>query len=227
MKLSVLIPVYNEQATIALIIKRVQAAILPPGVEKEIVIVNDGSTDGTKEILERLDKAQGIKIIHQHNQGKTGALLTALKNAQGDVFLVQDADLEYDPAEYARLIAPILNQETQVVYGSRFLNKVTGAKTINVWANGVSNYTLNLLYGTQVTDVNTCYKVFTRQAYEGITITGKHFDLDTELTVKLLQKGLSIKEVPISYAPRSRAEGKKIKWSTALSMFWMIIKHRI
>ncbi|MBF0491053.1 MAG: glycosyltransferase family 2 protein, partial [Candidatus Omnitrophica bacterium] len=139
----------------------------------------------------------GIVIVHhQENQGKTGALLSALQAAKGDVFIIQDADLEYNPSEYPALMAPILNRETDIVYGSRFLLKVKGAAPINLAANGISNWTLNLLYGTKVTDVNTCYKVFTRKAYEGITIKGKHFDLDTELTVKMLQKGLTITEVP-------------------------------
>jgi len=226
MLLSVLMPVYNERATIELIIKRVQQAVLPAGVDKEIVIVNDGSTDGTREILEGYQGVAGLTVVHQSNQGKTGALLTAIRAAKGDVFIIQDADLEYNPDEYAALLAPIVAKEAEVVYGSRFLVKVKGAELINVAANKISNITLNCLYGTKVTDVNTCYKVFTRHAQEGITIKGKHFDMDTELTVKLLQKGLSIKEVPITYAPRSRSEGKKIKWSTALSMFWMIIKYR-
>lgn len=226
MLLSVLIPVYNEEATLKAIIKKVQEAPLPDGMSKEIVIVDDGSTDGTSEILASFKDVPGLLIARQANQGKTGALLTALKMARGDVFLIQDADLEYNPQEYKALLTPIMNKETQIVYGSRFLLQVKGAEAINVWANGTSNFTLNLLYGTKITDVNTCYKVFTRKAYEGIQIKGSHFDLDTELTVKMLKKGLTIKEVPITYKPRSRAEGKKIKWSTALAMFWKIIKYR-
>lgn len=226
MLLSVLIPVYNEEATISAIIKKVQEAPLPEGMQKEIVIVDDGSTDKTADILTSFKNMPNLLISRQANQGKTGALLTALKMARGDVFLIQDADLEYNPQEYKELLTPIAGGQTQIVYGSRFLLKVKGAEAINVWANSMSNFTLNLLYGTRITDVNTCYKIFTRKAYEGIEIKGSHFDLDTELTVKMLKKGLTITEVPITYKPRSRAEGKKIKWSTALAMFWQIIKYR-
>ncbi len=226
MLLSVLIPAYNEEKTIISIIDKVKAVALPQGLDKEIVIVNDGSKDGTEEILNRLKGTDGIVVVHQENQGKTGALLSAIRASKGDILLVQDADLEYDPIEYPKLVTPILNSETQVVYGSRFLGDINGMEPINRYANMISNFTLNFLYGTKITDVNTCYKVFTRQAFEGIVIKGNHFEMDTELTVKLLRKGLLIKEVPIHYVARSRSEGKKIKWSTALAMFWMIIKYR-
>jgi glycosyltransferase involved in cell wall biosynthesis len=226
MLVSILIPVYNEERTIARIIEKVKAVELPHPLKKEIVVVNDGSKDRTAEILKDYHQDPQINIVHQGNQGKTGALLTAIKNAKGDIYLVQDADLEYDPIQYPQLLRPIVDKQAQVVYGSRFLVKVKGAAPINMWANGISNWTLNLLYGTKITDVNTCYKIFTRKAFEGITIKGSRFDLDTELTVKLLQKGLTIKEVPITYTPRSRAEGKKINWRTAVSMFWQIIKYR-
>ena len=226
MLVSILMPVYNEEATLSSIIAKVQSVRLPDGVEKEIVIVNDGSKDKTQEILKKYEGAPGIVIVHQDNQGKTGALLTAIRSSKGDIFLVQDADLEYNPQEYPKLLAPILSGEAQVVYGSRFLGKIEGMQPINRYANMISNFTLNFLYGTKVTDINTCYKVFTRQAFEGITIKGSHFEMDTELTVKLLRKGVSIKEVSIDYTARSRQAGKKIKWSTALSMFWMIIKYR-
>ena len=227
MLVSVLIPVYNEEKTIAQIIEKVKAVHLPQGLDKEIVIVNDGSFDKTKEILSRYEGQGDIRIFHQANGGKTAALLTGIKHAKGDVFLVQDADLEYDPTEYPKLLLPILKGETQVVYGSRFLGSIQGMQPINRWANTISNWTVNCLYGTKITDINTCYKVFTRRAFEGISIKGSHFELDTELTVKLLLKGLSIKEVSIRYNARSRAEGKKIKWPTALKMYWSIIKYRL
>ena len=226
MLVSVIIPVYNEEKTIAQIIEKVKAVELPQGLDKEVVIVNDGSFDKTKEILSKYEGQGHIHIFHQDNGGKTAALLTGIKYAKGDVFLVQDADLEYDPKEYPKLLLPILKSETQVVYGSRFLGNIQGMQPINRWANLISNWTVNCLYGTKITDINTCYKVFTRRALEGIAIKGSHFELDTELTVKLLLKGLSIKEVSIRYAARSRAEGKKIKWSTALKMYWSIIKYR-
>lgn len=226
MLVSVIIPVYNEERTIAQIIEKVKAVNLPVGMNKEIVIVNDGSTDRTKEILSGYENQSGISIYHQANGGKTAGLLTAIKNAKGDVFLVQDADLEYDPKEYPSLLDPIVKGQTHVVYGSRFKGKIQSMKFINRFANLTSNRTINLLYGTKLTDINTCYKVFTRKSLEGIVITGTHFAFDNEFTVKVLKKGYSIHEVPIAYVARSRAEGKKIKWSTALVMFWQIIKYR-
>ena len=226
MKVSVLIPVYNEEATVAEIISRVQKAELPQGATKEIIVVNDGSKDRTAEILNRFQGQPGIIVLHQENQGKTGALLTAMKASSGDIFLIQDADLEYDPQQYPLLLDPIIKGQAQAVYGSRFLGKIEKMEPINRWANTISNWTINWLYSTKMTDINTCYKVFTRRSFEGISIHGNHFALDTELTVKLLKKGIPIKEVSINYVARSRAAGKKIKWSTALAMYWPIIKYR-
>ena len=226
-KLAVLIPVYNEENTLATLIARVQAVVLPAGIAKEIVIVNDGSTDKTKNILEAYSGLPGFMIIHQDNQGKTGALLTGIRASTGDILLVQDADLEYNPQQYPNLLAPILKGEAQVVYGSRFLGSIKSMEPINRMANTISNLTVNLLFGTQMTDINTCYKVFTREAFKDIKIVGSHFALDTEATVKFLKKGIAIKEVPIDYVARSRGEGKKIKFTTALNMFWQIIKYRI
>ncbi len=233
MKLSIVIPAYNEEATIQQIVEKVRAVALPEGLTKEIVIVNDGSKDKTATILSLLisqtppaaGQAEMI-IVHQSNQGKTAALLTGFKNATGDILLVQDADLEYDPNQYAKLLKPILDGEASVVYGSRFLGKIDGMQPINRWANEISNWTFSLLYGTTITDINTCYKVFTRGAWEGMVITSKNFAFETEFTVKLLSRGYMINEVAIDYTARSRKAGKKIKWSTALEMFWPIIKYR-
>jgi glycosyltransferase involved in cell wall biosynthesis len=226
MKLSVIIPAYNEEATIEEIIAKVQAIVLPGGLSKEIIVVNDGSKDRTAEILNHFSGQPDMIIVHQNNQGKTGALLTGLRNATGDILLIQDADLEYDPAQYPQLLQPILDGHTQVVYGSRFLGRINNMQPINRWANGISNWTINCLFEARMTDINTCYKVFTRWAFEGIEIKGSHFDMDTEMTVKFFKKGLSIQEVPIAYVARPRAAGKKIRWSTAVKMYWQIIKYR-
>ena len=226
MKLSIIIPVYNEEATIEQLISKVLAVQLPAGLSREIVIVNDGSRDGTVKILSRFLKQAGVIIVHQSNKGKTAALLTGFKNATGDILLIQDADLEYDPSQYPKLLGPILDGSAQVVYGSRFLGRIKDMAPVNRWANNISNLTARLLYGVGLTDINTCYKVFTRSSLEGITITSRNFAFDTEFTVKVLRRGLGIKEVPIDYTARSRQAGKKIKWSTALEMYWSIIKYR-
>ncbi|MBF0504885.1 MAG: glycosyltransferase family 2 protein [Candidatus Omnitrophica bacterium] len=226
MKLSIVIPVYNEEATLETIISKVQEAPLPHGLSREIVIVNDGSSDRTTEILKRWGDKPGWIIVHQINQGKAAALLTGFKQATGDIFLIQDADLEYDPMEYPKLLNPILDGSSQVVYGSRFLGRIKDMEPVNRWANQISNQTVKMLYGVGMTDINTCYKVFTRQALEGITITSQRFAFDTEFTVKLLRLGYSIREVAIDYTARSRQAGKKINWTTALEMYWQIIKYR-
>ena len=226
MKLSIVIPAYNEESTIQQIVEKVQAASLPGGLTREIVIVNDGSKDRTAEILNSFNGKAGMIIVHQSNQGKTAALLTGFKIATGDILLIQDADLEYDPDQYTKLLQPILDGQTQVVYGSRFLGRINAMQPVNRWANDISNVTFSILYGVPMTDINTCYKVFTRQAWEGMVITSKNFAFETEFTVKLLRRGYTIKEVAIDYTARSREAGKKIKWSTALEMFWPIIKYR-
>ena len=159
------------------------------------MIVNDGSNDRTEDILSRYYGQEDIIIFHQSNQGKTGALLTGFKNSTGDIMLVQDADLEYDPAQYPKLLQPILDGRTEVVYGSRFLGRIEGMEPINRWANEISNRTLRFLYGVDMTDINTCYKVFTRRAWEGMVIRSKNFAFDTEFTVKLILRGFTIKEV--------------------------------
>jgi glycosyltransferase involved in cell wall biosynthesis len=226
MKLSVVIPVYNEEATIEEIISKVRKVLLPARLSCEIVIVDDGSRDKTADIVNRFKGQADTVIVHQSHQGKTAALLTGFKHATGDILLVQDADLEYDPRQYPKLLGPILEGRAEVVYGSRFLGKIDGMERINRWANEISNRTFRFLYGVELTDINTCYKAFTRRAWEGTVISSRNFAFETEFTVKLLSRGYTIKEVAIDYTARTRKAGKKIQWFTALELFWPIIKYR-
>ncbi len=227
MKLSVLIPVYNEAATIATVIKAVRAVVLPAGMTREIVVVNDGSTDATARELEKFYGDPLVRIFHQpSNRGKADALRRAIREASGDLLLVQDADLEYDPSEYPKLLAPLLAGKADVVYGSRFLGVIRRMEGINRWANEVSNATFRLLYGQKFTDINTCFKLFRAADIKGMTIISDHFAFETEVTAKLVRGGSRILEVPIAYEARSVAQGKKINWIRALAMYGAIIRFR-
>lgn len=226
MKLSIIIPVYNEEKTIVLVLDKVLSVTLPEGLEREIVVINDGSFDQTDKILNSCSKRQEVKVLKQEHQGKTAALALGIARASGDIILIQDADLEYDPVQYPALLNPILAGETDVVYGSRFLGDIKDMHWINFWANRISNLTLRLLYRVNLTDINTCYKVFKRQLIQGMHICSRNFAFETEVTTKLLRRGIGIKEVPVRYTARSRSQGKKIRWGTAFEMYWQIIKYR-
>ncbi len=226
MTLSIIVPAYNEIRSIDAVLEKVLAVALPEGMAREVIVVDDGSTDGTAQALAAWAGHSRLKIIHQSNRGKAGAIVTGIKQAGGDILLIQDADLEYDPAEYPRLLRPILDGEVQVVYGSRFLGEIRDMFWVNRLANDISNAAFRRLYGTMITDINTCYKVFTRKALEGITLETRNFAFETEITVKFIRKGLAIKEVPIHYTARPRGQGKKMRWGTALQMFWPILKYR-
>jgi len=226
MKISIIIPAYNEEKTITLVLDKVLSVILPEGMVREVIVINDGSHDQTAKVLNRYNDHHDVKILHQTKQGKTAALVRGIAEATGDIFLIQDADLEYDPVQYPALLDPILKGEADVVYGSRFLGNIKDMRWINNWANRVSNWTLRALYGVNLTDINTCYKVFKREVIKGIRICSRNFAFETEVTVKLILRGIRIKEVPIEYVARSHREGKKIRWMTALEMYWPIIKYR-
>jgi glycosyltransferase involved in cell wall biosynthesis len=227
MKLSILVPVYNEEATVVEVVSAVCAVILPEGMAREVVVVNDGSTDGTARVLEYFKNDPLVRIFHQpSNQGKTSALRRAIREACGDFLLVQDADLEYSPSEYPRLLNPLLEGRADVVYGSRFMGTIRHMQGVNRWANVVSNITFRLLYGKNITDINTCFKLFRAADIKGLTIISDHFAFETEVTAKLVRKGLRILEVPIVYEARSEAQGKKINWPKALGMYGAIIRFR-
>lgn len=224
MKLSVLIPVYNEEGSVLAVVDRVRAT----GMADEIVIVDDGSTDRTADRLATLEGIDGILVVLQSpNQGKGAALRTAMKVATGDVLIVQDADFEYDPADYPALLAPILAGETDVVYGSRFLAGMPpGIMRRSAIANKTLTLMTNVLYGNRLTDMETCYKVFRRSVSDGLVLRANRFDFEPEFTSKILKRGVRIVEVPISFDPRQYAEGKKIGPMDGIMAIWALIKYR-
>jgi glycosyltransferase involved in cell wall biosynthesis len=227
MKLSVIIPIWNEAQFIAAVIGKIKSVTLPAGITKEIIMINDGSTDETREVLEKYKEDPSMRVFHRHTRnGKTSAVKLGIQMATGDIILIQDGDLEYNPDEYPALIEPIIAGRASVVYGSRFKGTIKGMHFINRFANIISNLTVNLLFNAKITDINTGYKVFTKSALSGINLASKEFAFETEITSKLLKRGHAIYEVPISYVARSKKEGKKITWMKAIEMYWGIIKWR-
>jgi len=226
MKVSIIIPVYNEEKTIALLLEKIFLVALPKDIEREIVVVNDGSCDRTAELLNLYADRQDIRIFHQPNQGKTAALTRGIQGSSGDIVLIQDADLEYDPCEYPKLLSPILDNRAKIVYGSRFKGMIREMLFINRFANMVSNLIFTLLYFYPLSDINTCFKVFRREVLDSFVIKSKKFEFETEVTAKIVKRGYKILEVPIEYIARSRRDGKKICWREALEMFWCILKYR-
>jgi glycosyltransferase involved in cell wall biosynthesis len=225
MKLSVIIPVYNEKKTILEIVRQVKAVDL----EKEMLIVDDGSTDGTKEVLKSLEGDEEIRIFyHDTNRGKGSAIRTALDHVQGDLVIVQDADLEYDPRDYTKLVRPIMEGKTQVVYGSRYLNQ-ENPLPFTKFKIGVLllNWLVKLLFGFHITDEATCYKVFKAELLKNLSLKCKKFEFCPEVTAKILKRGYKIIEIPISYRYRTVSEGKKIGWKDGLSAVVTLIKYRL
>ena len=225
MKLSVVIPVYNEKNTIEEIISRVQAVDV--GIKKEIILVDDCSNDGTREILEKLTQ-DNIKVyFHSKNQGKGASLQTGFSNVEGDIILIQDADLEYDPREYSKLLEPILDGRADAVYGSRFFG---GPHRVLFFWHYVGNKILttlsNITSNLNLTDMETCYKVFKREILDKITLKSKRFGIEPEITIKLAKMKCRIYEVPISYSGRDYSEGKKIGWKNGVSAIFHIFKYK-
>ena len=221
MKLSIIIPVYNEERTIQEELRRVRAV----DIEKEIVVVDDGSTDRTPDLL---DRDAGPLIVHhaEVNRGKGAAIRTGIGYVSGDIVIIQDADLELDPAEYPRLVRPILEGRSQVVYGSRFRSRNRGVPSLTMLANKLLVGFANLLYGSTLTDMETAYKVFRREVLKSVPLRCVGFEFEPEVTAKLLRRKYRIVEVPITYCPRSREEGKKIRWVDALRAIWALLRYR-
>ena len=223
-KLSIIIPVYNEAATVGETIRRVYDAHLP-GFTRKIIVVDDGSTDGTKKVLKPWEKK--IRVIYKSkNEGKGSAVTLGLREATGSIILMQDADLEYNPDDYPLLLKPFENKQVNVVYGSRFLGPHLSTMFVYAQGNKFVTFVSNVLFNSNITDMETGYKVFRKKVLDGITIRAKRFDMEPELTAKILKRGYQIYEVPISYFGRTFSEGKKLTWRDGVVALWTLIKYR-
>jgi glycosyltransferase involved in cell wall biosynthesis len=224
LKLSIVIPIYNERETLEILIAKVNSV----DYEKEIILIDDFSTDGTREILKKYENKEGFKVLyHNHNQGKGAALRTGFSGVNGDIIIIQDADLEYNPADYGTLIEPIMDGRADVVYGSRFLG---GPHRVLFFWHYVGNMLLttlsNMLTNVNLTDMETGYKVFTKKVNDTITFKCNRFGFEPEFTAKVAKNNFRIFEVPISYNGRDYSEGKKITWKDGFAAIWYIFKFR-
>ncbi len=223
MKLSVIMPVYNEENTVQEILRQVRAV----GLAHEIVVVDDGSTDRTRELLKaEADHPGTTVILHDGNQGKGAAVRTGFDWATGDILLIQDADLEYDPRDYPTLLRPIQEGRVAVVYGSRFLGPRTAMLFWHMLGNKILTLLTNVLYNAILSDMETCYKVFRADVIRDIPLRSRRFEFEPEITAKVLKRGHRIFEVPISYYGREYAEGKKITWHEGPKAMWTLVKYR-
>ncbi len=224
--LSIIIPIYNEKKTIQALIEKVRRADVL-GLSKELILVDDGSDDGTRDILKKINNAK--VFFHETNKGKGAAVRTGLQHARGDIVLIQDADLEYDPNDYSALLAPLIAKKTDVVYGSRFVKSKMFPKNMyytHCLGNMVLTGMTNMLYSANLSDMETCYKAMRKEAVKGLELSSVGYDIEPELTAKILKKGISIHEVPIQFEPRSFEEGKKINWKDGLAAAWTLVKYR-
>ncbi len=225
--LSIIVPVYNEVRTVLAVIERLQAIDLP--LAREILIVNDGSTDGTREVLESGGRGtgNGIRVIHvSPNAGKGAAIRRGFNDARGTIVAIQDADLELDPQQLSALVTPILRGEARVVYGSRFLVGRPAAPWLTIAANRALTATTNLLFGSSITDMETCYKIMRADVARSLQLDANRFDIEPQITARLLRAGHRIYELPVKFEPRSRAQGKKIGWRDGARAIEVLVKER-
>jgi dolichol-phosphate mannosyltransferase len=223
MKLSVIIPVYNEEKTLTVIIKKVEAISL----EKEIIIVDDGSTDRTPEILQQYKHKKNFTILtHRSNQGKGMAVRSGIKHVAGDITIIQDADLEYDPKDYMKLIEPMRDGKELVIYGARRPLGLSSVHLSSYLAAKFLSFLTNILYKQKLTDEPTCYKVFDSNLLKSIVLRCKGFEFDPEITAKVARRGITIKEIPVSYYPRKFTEGKKIRLIDGIIAVWVLLRYR-
>jgi len=227
MTLSVIIPIYNEKSTILEILKRIEAVDLNDiSFKKEIIIVDDSSIDGTREILKGLENKYKI-IYHSKNQGKGAAILTGLNYVSGDYVIIQDADLEYDPKDYKKLLETALKNNAEVVYGSRRLKSQNKYSHLSFYLGGLFlTWLTKILYGIEITDESTCYKLFKTETIKAIPLKCKRFEFCPEVTAKIAKRKIKIYETPINYSPRHKKEGKKIKWKDGMEAIWVLIKNK-
>jgi len=225
-KLSVVVPVYNERNTLVEVLRRMRAVELPDGVEREIIVVDDGSTDGTRDVLRQLGDSTVRIVMHDTNRGKGAALRTAFAHATGEYVLVQDADLEYDPEDWPKLLNPVLRGRARVVYGSRFTGERRNMLLLHWIGNRFLSMTTNVLFNTTLSDMETCYKLIDRNLINEMNLQSNRFDIEAEMSAKILKRGVRIYEVPISYSGREFDEGKKITWRDGISALYTLIKYR-
>jgi glycosyltransferase involved in cell wall biosynthesis len=227
MRVSIIIPVYNELPTLPEVLRRVHAAILPPECTREIIVVDDGSTDGTHYLIENYVR-RGLLLGFRSdlNRGKGAAIREGIRHASGQVILIQDGDLEYDPSDYIVLLAPLLMGLADVVYGSRFMGKIVGMTWKSRIANKILTFSTNCLYGTRITDEATAYKAFRTDLLSVLKLSCQRFDFCPEVTAKLSRLGYKIHEVPIKYCARSVIEGKKVRIRDGFEGLWTLIKYR-
>jgi glycosyltransferase involved in cell wall biosynthesis len=223
--LSVIVPVYNERNTVTEILRRMRLVELP--LDLEIIVVDDGSTDGTDKVLAAMEDSTVRMLRHPVNRGKGAAVRTALEVARGDLVLIQDADLEYDPADWTRLLAPLLAGRTKVVFGSRYGGERETTSMVHYVADRSLSLAAGILYNTAISDIQTCFKLFDRTVLDGLGLEADRFGIEPEITAKLLRSGQRIYEVPVSYHGRRRAEGRKFTWRDELAALATLVRYRV